>query len=322
MAKPLAQALVSSGYSVWISDDDVRIGSSLPLRINDGLRSCRFGIAILSPAYLAKHWTMKELAALTSREEAERREIIIPILHELDRKALTEALPLWAPVVSDTWDGDAARIVMALGRTLGSPLTPRYSHQSVSSAIAAALSSGELDIKPRHEALVRGSGEVVTALGLVWRSVQGFNAASPKNLSKDRSRVRASMLADVLSAPSNAVRIKAEVVEAAALEYAQTLRRLVEMAEIYPLIESDQLVGLNEVYSGVVAKTFDELAALFAEKRVQTVTYPRSHPKLAARLDGIGNDLARLVRAFETLVDFCISELPARISVILEGRRI
>ena len=81
---------------MWMSDHDVVLGNSLPLKINEGLRSCRFGVAVLSPPYLKKHWTMKELAALTSREEVERREIIIPVLHNIDRAQLTGELPLWA----------------------------------------------------------------------------------------------------------------------------------------------------------------------------------------------------------------------------------
>ncbi|MGE3469906.1 MAG: toll/interleukin-1 receptor domain-containing protein [Vicinamibacterales bacterium] len=318
VARPLAGALVALGYSVWISDEEVVVGNALPLKINEGLRSCRFGVTVLSPPYLQKHWTMRELSALTSREEVEAREIIIPVLHNIDRARLTAELPLWAPAVSVTWNGDAGAVATALARAIGRPVTDAQPRQDAAFAFATALSSGELNLGPRHDALVKGAGEVVAAINDVWRVVQASNTGMPKGASDVRKRAHGMMLAGALKAPSAVVHTRTDALETAAAEYTNTLRRLLEFAEVAPSLDKSSLVTLNEVYGGAVAATFEQMASLFTDKRVQAITFPRRHPSLTLILDRVGEDLGRLSYAFETLVDFCLSEMPARIRRILE----
>jgi hypothetical protein len=260
---------------------------------------------------------MKELAALTSREEIEKRDIIIPILHCIDRDQLTAELPLWAPAVSETWAGDANATAAAIARAIGTPVVSNP-QPLVAFALARALASGELDIGPKHLALVAGAGQAVAAVGEVWSTVQASNSGAPKGASDARKRARALMLVGKLQGPASRLHAHTELLESAASEYLATLRKLIEVAAIAPGVERSTLVGLNEVYSGVVAATFSEFAAAFTAKRAQTVTYPKGHPDLTRVLDHVGADLGRLSLAFETLVEFCLSELPATIRLVLE----
>lgn len=318
VARPLARALIALGYSVWISDEDVVVGSALPFRINDGLRSCRFGVTILSPPYLQKYWTRKELAALTSREEVEARDIIIPVLWNIERVQLTREFPLWAPIVSVTWNGDAESMAHAVAKALGAPVKTPGANEQAAFAFAAAISRGELDLGPRQSELVKGAGEVVAAITSVWTIVQTSNKGFPRGASDARKRAHAMTLAASLATPSRAVHLRSQALKEAAEEYALTLRRLLEIAEATPTLDRRLLAGLNGVFSGVVAATFGQMAALFTDKRAQTVTFPKRHPNLTQALDRIGDDLGGVALAFELLVDFCIAELPARIQRILE----
>jgi hypothetical protein len=49
------------------------LGDSLSGKIDDGLAQSRFGVVILSPAFLTKHWPKKELSVLRAREEEGRK---------------------------------------------------------------------------------------------------------------------------------------------------------------------------------------------------------------------------------------------------------
>ena len=125
------------------------------------------------------------------------------------------------------------------------------------------------------------------------------------------------MLAVALNAPVARFHAQTGDLEGAALEYLKTLRRLLKASEVLPGVDRASLIALNEVYSGPVAATFAEMASAFTDKRAQAVTFPKGHPNLTRVLDQVGNDLGRLSFTFETLVEFCLSEMPAKVRHIL-----
>jgi hypothetical protein len=53
---PLVAALQSHGMSVWYDRFAIRLGDDIRARIDEGLRSSRFGVVIVSP-HSAKYWT-------------------------------------------------------------------------------------------------------------------------------------------------------------------------------------------------------------------------------------------------------------------------
>jgi hypothetical protein len=75
---PLAAELREK-YEVWYDDYELRLGDSLPERIDDGLKRCDFGIVILSKAFFAKKkWARAELDGLFALE-MKRGKIILPV---------------------------------------------------------------------------------------------------------------------------------------------------------------------------------------------------------------------------------------------------
>ena len=66
---PLAAALVDAGVKVWLDRQQLRIGDSIRASIDEGLARSRFGVVVISEAFLAKRWPALELNALMALEE-------------------------------------------------------------------------------------------------------------------------------------------------------------------------------------------------------------------------------------------------------------
>lgn len=92
VAKDLHDQLVSAGVSVWFSEKDVVLGSSLLREIDKGLAKSRIGIVLVTPALLSRlkgeGIADKELSALLARD------LLVPIVHNTTYDALREVSPL------------------------------------------------------------------------------------------------------------------------------------------------------------------------------------------------------------------------------------
>ena len=91
-AKELHDLLVSRSVTVWFSEKDVTLGSSLLREIDKGLARSRVGIVLVTPAFLrrvrAEGIADKELSALLARD------LLVPIVHGTTYDALREVSPL------------------------------------------------------------------------------------------------------------------------------------------------------------------------------------------------------------------------------------
>jgi len=91
-AKELHDLLESRGVSVWFSEKDVLLGTSLLREIDKGLAKSRVGIVLVTPALLrrvqAEGIADKELSALLARD------LLVPIVHDTTYEALREVSPL------------------------------------------------------------------------------------------------------------------------------------------------------------------------------------------------------------------------------------
>jgi len=91
-AKQLHDLLESRGVSVWFSEKDVALGTSLLREIDKGLAKSRVGIVLVTPLLLrrlqAEGIADKELSALLARD------LLVPIVHETTYEALREVSPL------------------------------------------------------------------------------------------------------------------------------------------------------------------------------------------------------------------------------------
>lgn len=94
IAKELYDLLLSRNVSVWFSEKDVALGTSLLREIDKGLAKSRVGIVLVTPALLnrllGESIADKELSALLVRD------LLVPIVHDTTYDALREVSPLLA----------------------------------------------------------------------------------------------------------------------------------------------------------------------------------------------------------------------------------
>ena len=84
VVRPLAHALQDLGLRVWYDEFELRIGSSLRRKIDEGLVQSRFGVVVLSHAFFAKNWSQYELDGLVTREMT-GEQIILPLWHKITK---------------------------------------------------------------------------------------------------------------------------------------------------------------------------------------------------------------------------------------------
>lgn len=91
-AKELYDLLVAKGVSVWFSETDVPLGSTLLREIDKGLANSRIGIVLVTPSFLdrikGEGIADKELSALLARD------LLVPIVHNTTFEALRDISPL------------------------------------------------------------------------------------------------------------------------------------------------------------------------------------------------------------------------------------
>ena len=112
-AKELHDVLESLGVSVWFSEKDVLLGSSLLREIDKGLAKSRVGIVLVTPALLgrlaAEGIADKELSALLARD------LLVPVIHDTTYELLREVSPLLGSrsglsTAEDTFSDIAAKL--------------------------------------------------------------------------------------------------------------------------------------------------------------------------------------------------------------------
>ena len=85
-AKDLHDLLEARGVSVWFSEKDVLLGTSLMREIDKGLAKSRIGIVLVTPALLSRlpqgSIADKELSALLASN------LLVPIVHNTTYEAL------------------------------------------------------------------------------------------------------------------------------------------------------------------------------------------------------------------------------------------
>lgn len=90
VARPLFDELVKRGYKVWYDEFSLKIGDSLVDSIDEGIRTCKKGIIILSPNFLSNEsWAKSELQAIRVKH-IQKGNIILPIWHNISASDLEE----------------------------------------------------------------------------------------------------------------------------------------------------------------------------------------------------------------------------------------
>lgn len=92
-AQPLASALSARGFRVWLDQHVISVNSDFSDLIRKGLVDSHHGVVIISPYFLRKDWTLRELDTLAAIEKIDGRHRIIIVLHGLTRSEVQNETP-------------------------------------------------------------------------------------------------------------------------------------------------------------------------------------------------------------------------------------
>jgi hypothetical protein len=120
VAEALEVCLTRRGYKVWRDRRQLTVGDSLTAKINEGLATSRYGIVILSAAFLRKNWPRAELDALQARAISAGRKIILPLRRNLPHEAMAERLPLLGDKLTLALDGNLEDVADEIERAANS----------------------------------------------------------------------------------------------------------------------------------------------------------------------------------------------------------
>ena len=93
--RPLAERLSELGLRVWFDEFTLAVGDSLRRSIDQGLSQSRYGVVVISPAFLRKHWPHVELNGMVAREVAGVK-VILPVWHNIDVVEIRKHSPILA----------------------------------------------------------------------------------------------------------------------------------------------------------------------------------------------------------------------------------
>ncbi|MEK6736294.1 MAG: DUF1883 domain-containing protein [Pseudomonadota bacterium] len=97
--RPLANALIEQGLSVWYDEMTLRIGDSLRQKIDKGLANSRVSLVVLSPSFIKKGWTNYELDGIVTRTVS-GEQVLLPIWHNITKQQVVDFSPSLADKVA------------------------------------------------------------------------------------------------------------------------------------------------------------------------------------------------------------------------------
>lgn len=118
-AEPLALALQRRMCTVWYDGYSLRVGDSLRESIEQGLKTCRKCVFILTKEFLANGgWAKREYDSIFTRELVEESNVILPVWAGVERREVYEYSPILADRVATKWpiersSEDAGQVVAA-----------------------------------------------------------------------------------------------------------------------------------------------------------------------------------------------------------------
>lgn len=111
----------AAGLKVWYDDFELRVGDSLRKKIDEGLGKSRYGIVVLSPNFFDRPWPQAELDGLAGRQNAEGRNVILPVLHNITIDQVREKSPTLAGLVAVSSDRGGPYVIEQLLKAMDFP---------------------------------------------------------------------------------------------------------------------------------------------------------------------------------------------------------
>ena len=116
-ARPLAQGLRERGLKVWFDEFTLAVGDSLRRSIDRGLAHSRFGVVVISSAFLRKEWPQKELDGLVAREVGGVK-VILPVWHKINADQIRRCSPTLADRLAASSESGLDQVISDLVRAI------------------------------------------------------------------------------------------------------------------------------------------------------------------------------------------------------------
>jgi hypothetical protein len=116
--RPLVRALAAKGLRLWYDEVTLRPGDRLRESIDRGMSESKFGLVVLSRAYLRKEWTRYELDGLVQRFIS-RQATLVPIWHGITKSELAEFSPSLVDIVALNSADGVATVTERISDLLG-----------------------------------------------------------------------------------------------------------------------------------------------------------------------------------------------------------
>lgn len=120
-AESLAKYLEKGGFKVWLDIDKIQPGDSISAVIEDALSRTAVVIALLSPDFFKKRWTLQELNTVLKYRKETQEKVLIPVYHNLTPESLAdeyaELADLFGLSTKDGLQKIAQEIMMTLGQS-------------------------------------------------------------------------------------------------------------------------------------------------------------------------------------------------------------
>lgn len=114
--RKLAERLVQAGIKVWLDEAEMNIGDSLLMRISAAIENTDFVAVVLSHSSAQSSWVQSELQMAMTRELADSRVRVLPIVIEPCEIPMFLRDKLYADFSKpDDFDAPFARLLRALG---------------------------------------------------------------------------------------------------------------------------------------------------------------------------------------------------------------
>ena len=116
----LSAGLSRLGIKVWYDSSILDWGDDWKAKIKEGLEKSRFGIVVLSPQFIGREWTTKELTELLNRQNERHEKVVLPLLYNLTVEDMKAKYPDLAPIQARPIreDEDAKDVVIDFARIL------------------------------------------------------------------------------------------------------------------------------------------------------------------------------------------------------------
>jgi hypothetical protein len=146
--KPLAEGLRRLGVAVWYDEFSLEIGDSLSESINRGIAKSKFGIVVISKAFIGKAWPSHELRGLVNRNVEEDFKVL-PVWHGVTKEEVRGFSPSLSDKVAINTDRDdaqeaAIRLLRVIRRDLYDAL-PRAELEELASGEAISRLQNEIE---------------------------------------------------------------------------------------------------------------------------------------------------------------------------------